>query len=60
MVVATKSDKVNHSSLEKAKKQIREKLNLTDDSVIYTSSFKKIGRAEIIEVIQDEIKKEII
>ncbi|HOC97672.1 MAG TPA: ribosome biogenesis GTP-binding protein YihA/YsxC [Bacilli bacterium] len=60
MVVATKSDKVNHSSLEKAKKQIREKLNLTDDSIIYTSSFKKIGRAEIIDVIQDEIEKEII
>jgi len=34
--------------------------NYTDDSVIYTSSFKKIGRAEIIEVIQDEIEKEII
>ena len=60
MVVATKSDKVNHSSLEKAKKQIREKLNLTDESIIYTSSFKKIGRAEIIDVIQDEIEKEII
>ena len=59
MVVATKTDKVNHSNLAKAKKQIKDKLNLTDESIIYTSSFKKTGREEIIEVIQNQIKKEI-
>ncbi|HHU21071.1 MAG TPA: YihA family ribosome biogenesis GTP-binding protein [Acholeplasma sp.] len=59
MVVATKTDKVNHSNLAKAKKQIKDKLNLTDESIIYTSFFKKTGREEIIEVIQNQIKKEI-
>ena len=57
-IIATKSDKVSKNNYDKNLKIIKETLKLTeDDNVIVFSSFKKIGKNETYEVIENVLNK---
>lgn len=51
-VICTKSDKVNMSNTIKTKKSILAKLNLDEDSIIITSSEKKLNLDKCLNVIE--------
>lgn len=51
-VICTKSDKVNMSNTIKTKKSILAKLNLDEDSIIVTSSEKKLNLDKCLNVIE--------
>ena len=55
-VICTKSDKVNMSNKVKAKKNILSKLDINEDSLLITSSEKKIGLDKILELIEEIVE----
>ena len=59
-IIATKSDKVGASKIEKAKKLILDTLKLESGDLFYTfSSFNKEGKDKILEHVEDLLKSQI-
>ena len=59
-IIATKSDKVGVSKIEKAKKLILDTLKLESGDLFYTfSSFNKEGKDKILEHVEDLLKSQI-
>lgn len=54
-VIATKSDKIGTTHLQKHKHNILNKLLISDSSLIITSSLNNIGREKIIKLIEDHV-----
>ena len=52
-IICTKSDKVNMSNRVKTKKAILSKLGIDEESLLITSSEKKIGIDKILELIEE-------
>ena len=56
-VVATKADKVSSKEKEKRLKELRETLDvIVGDNVVLFSSISKVGREEILKIIEDIVK----
>ena len=56
-VIATKSDKVSSREKEKNLKELRETLDvIVGDNVVLFSSISKVGREEVLKIIEDIVK----
>lgn len=56
-VIATKADKLNKSEIFIGRQKIATALKIGVDNVIVASSLKKVGKEEILNVIQNKIKE---